>query len=99
MALLAVGDSGRAAKLYRGLHRWRDTDGGYWTGYVYPDKAVWPEEKTTWTLGAMLLAADALSGHTGASGLFTSVNLLSDPAQNSESIDHFHQLELGGSQR
>ncbi|MEX2961459.1 prenyltransferase [Microbulbifer sp. TYP-18] len=76
MALLAVGERGRAEKLYRSLHRWQDADGGYWTGYVYRDKAVWPEEKTTWTLGAMLLAADALAGLTRASGLFTGVQLL-----------------------
>lgn len=72
MALAAVGDYQRARELYRGLHRWRDSDGGYWTGYVHRDKAIWPEEKTTWTVGAMLLAADALAGLTPASGLFTS---------------------------
>jgi len=81
MALVAAGEGGRAAKLYRGLHRWQDSDGGYWTGYVYRDKAIWPEEKTTWTVGAMLLAADALAGLTPASGLFTSVRLLPEPAR------------------
>lgn len=80
MALLATGETNRAAALYRGLHRWGDEDGGYWTGYVYPDKAIWPEEKTTWTVGAMLLAADALCGLTAASKLFTAVNLLPEPA-------------------
>ena len=98
MALLAAGDRGRAAKLYRGLHRWQDKDGGYWTGYVYRDSAIWPEEKTTWTVGAMLLAADALAGLTPASALFTSVRLLSDPVQDAEGVDHLHQLELSGSQ-
>ena len=97
MALLAAGERSRALNIYRGLHRWQDTDGGYWTGYVYRDSAVWPEEKTTWTVGAMLLAADALAGLTPASGLFTSVNLL-DSSQDSERLDHFHQLELSGSQ-
>lgn len=99
MALLAAGEHSRAAKLYRSLHRWRDCDGGYWTGYVYRDQAIWPEEKTTWTVGAMLLAADALARLTPASNLFTSVKLLSDPAQNTECIDHLNQLELSGSQR
>ncbi|MFC6632079.1 prenyltransferase [Microbulbifer taiwanensis] len=98
MALVAAGERSRAAKLYRALHRWQDGDGGYWTGYVYRDKAIWPEEKTTWTVGAMLLAADALAGLTPASGLFTSVRLLSDPAQNTEGVDCLHQLELSGSQ-
>ncbi|WP_390625228.1 prenyltransferase/squalene oxidase repeat-containing protein [Microbulbifer agarilyticus] len=102
MALLAAGEMSKARALYRGLHRWQDSDGGYWTGYVYRDRAVWPEEKTTWTVGAMLLAADALAGLTPASKLFTSVNLVnsaSESAQDTESLDHLHQLELAGGQR
>ena len=98
MALLAAGEVAKAETIYRGLHRWQDTDGGYWTGYVYRDSAVWPEEKTTWTVGAMLLAADALAGLTPASTLFTRVNLL-DASQNAEGLDHLHPLELTGSQR
>lgn len=98
MALLAAGEPGKALKIYRALHRWQDRDGGYWTGYVYRDSAIWPEEKTTWTVGAMLLAADALAGLTPASALFTRVNLLDAP-QDSERFDHLHQLELSGGQR
>jgi hypothetical protein len=48
-----------------------DEDGGYWTGYNFRDKVIWPKEKTTWTAGAILLAADALIEHTGAARLFT----------------------------
>ena len=70
MALLATGDKERAAAIYNWLHQFKDNDGGYWTGYVFPDQAIWPEEKTTWTAGAILLAADALTDHTLASGLF-----------------------------
>jgi hypothetical protein len=40
----------------------RDEDGSYWTGYVYPDDARWPVERTTWTAGAVLLATAALAG-------------------------------------
>lgn len=98
MALLAAGERVKAEAIYRGLHRWQDTDGGYWTGYVYRDEAVWPEEKTTWTVGAMLLAADALAGLTPASTLFTQVNLL-DASQDAEGLDHLQPLELTGSQR
>ncbi|TLM77651.1 prenyltransferase [Microbulbifer harenosus] len=97
MALVAAGEMRKAEELYRGLHRWQDKDGGYWTGYVYRDDAIWPEEKTTWTVGAMLLAADALAGLTPASTLFTRVALL-DSAQNAERLDHRHQLELSGGQ-
>jgi len=70
MALLATGDKERAVTVYNWLHQFKDNDGGYWTGYVFPDQAIWPEEKTTWTAGAILLAADALTDHTDASRLF-----------------------------
>ncbi len=73
LALLAAGEHGRALSLFSWLHQWLDDDGGYWTGYNFRDKAIWPEEKTTWTLGAVLLAADALTEHTGAAQLFTQV--------------------------
>ena len=80
MALLAAGDSARAARLYSWLHQLKDQDGGYWTGYVFTDQAIWPEEKTTWTAGAILMAADALTQHTGAANLFTSTVLV-EPSQ------------------
>ena len=45
----------------------RSDDGGYWTGYVYPDDVHWPAEHTTFTTAAVLLADDALpTGHAGA---------------------------------
>ena len=78
LALLAAGDEPRARQLFSWLKRYREPDGSYWTGYVFPDDAVWPEERTTWTAAAVLLAADALSKTTKAASLFTSAN----PASN-----------------
>ncbi|MEM8659994.1 MAG: prenyltransferase [Pseudomonadota bacterium] len=80
MALLAAGDHARAVEVYSWLHQWRTDDGSYWTGYQLVEDLLWPDEKPTWTAGAILLAADALTGHTGASDLFTQVNLLEEPA-------------------
>ena len=57
----------------------RADDGSYWTGFVYPDDARWPVERTTWTAGAVVLAADALSGATSASGLFRDPGALPAP--------------------
>ncbi|ARU28717.1 prenyltransferase/squalene oxidase repeat-containing protein [Cellvibrio sp. PSBB006] len=71
LALLAAGDHARALHLFSWLHQFMDEDGGYWTGYNFRDKVIWPKEKTTWTAGAILLAADALIEHTGAAHLFT----------------------------
>ena len=57
----------------------RHDDGSYWTGFVYPDDAHWPVERTTWTAAAVVLAADALSGATPASGLFADPAALPAP--------------------
>jgi hypothetical protein len=70
IALVASGEREKARQLYEALHQWRDSDGGYWTGYVFRDETIWPAEKTTWTAGAVLLAADALFSLTPAHGLF-----------------------------
>ena len=71
MALVAAGEYRKAVQLFSWLHQFRDPDGAYWTGYVYPEGTLWPEEKPTWTAGAVLLAADALSMRTPAASLFT----------------------------
>lgn len=76
MALLAAGDHARAVEVYSWLHQWRTGDGSYWTGYQLVEDLLWPDEKPTWTAAAILLAADALTGHTAASKLFCSVQLL-----------------------
>jgi hypothetical protein len=76
MALLAAGDHARAVEVYSWLHQWRTSDGSYWTGYQLVEDLLWPEEKPTWTAGAILLAADALTEHTAASQLFCRVEIL-----------------------
>ncbi len=87
MALLAAGERDKAAMIYSWLHQWRDeSDGGYWTGYQYVEKIIWPEEKTAWTAGAILLAADALTDQTPASRLFLENNVLL-PAEQSQSVN------------
>jgi hypothetical protein len=61
-------------------------DGSYWTGMVYPEEATYPPlERSTYTAGAMVLAADALSRTTPASGIFRGEGLpshldLTEPA-------------------
>jgi hypothetical protein len=80
MALLAAGDHARAVELYSWLHQWRSDSGDYWTGYQFVEDVLWPEERPTWTAGAILLAADALTGHTAASRLFTAVDLVGSAA-------------------
>ena len=71
LALAAAGQPDAALEQVAAMQHLRHDDGSYWTGYVYPDDARWPVERTTWTAAAVVLAADALSGATAASGLFT----------------------------
>jgi hypothetical protein len=46
-------------------------DGAYWMGVTFPDGVIWPEERTSWTAAAVLLAHDALHQLTPASRLFS----------------------------
>ena len=70
LALWAVGESDRAVEILRWIQRLRHTDGSYWTGYVFEDDAIWPEERTTWTAGALLLAVAALGGDPATVAVF-----------------------------
>lgn len=73
LALDALGDTERAQQLFADMQHLRDSDGAYWTGYVYDDDTFWPVERTTYTAAAVILADDALAGRTPASGLFRSL--------------------------
>lgn len=70
IALVAADLRDEARTLFDTLAQWRDGDGGYWTGFVFRDNTIWPAEKTTWTAGAVLIAADTLYGYTPAHSLF-----------------------------
>jgi hypothetical protein len=62
LALWAMGESDRALQILKWVQHLRAEDGLYWTGYVFEDDAIWPEELTTWTAGSLLLAVAALGG-------------------------------------
>ena len=62
LTLASVGDGERATTLLREMQHLRVEDGSYWTGYVFEDDAIWPEERSSWTAAAVVLAADALVG-------------------------------------
>jgi hypothetical protein len=70
LALVVAGQRDAALEQVAAMQHLRHDDGSYWTGLVYADDARWPVERTTWTAAAVVLAADALAGATGASGLF-----------------------------
>ena len=71
LALAAAGLRDAALEQLAAMQHLRHDDGSYWTGFVYPDDARWPVERTTWTAAAVVLAADALAGAGPAAALFT----------------------------
>ena len=75
LALCALGEFDRAAELFASMQHLRDDDGSYWTGYVFPDDARWPEQRTTWTAAAVLLASAFLSGDPATSAVFGGAEL------------------------
>lgn len=75
MALDTIGESGRAREQFTAMQHLREADGSYWTGLVFADGKRWPEERTTWTGAAMILAADALSRTTAGNGIFRGEDL------------------------
>ncbi len=79
LALDALGDRERAERLFVDAQRLRNDDGGYWTGYVYPDDVHWPAEHTTFTTAAVLLAHDALASRTPGADLVRGAGLVPDP--------------------
>ncbi len=86
LTLDALGLDDAAVELLSWVQALRNEDGSYWTGMVYPEEASYPPlERSSYTAGAMVLAADALSRTTPASGLFRGEGLpshldLTEPA-------------------
>ena len=70
MACVAADKHAQAAQLLEWLQPHQVEDGSWWTGYVYTDKVYWPDERPTWTAGAVLLAADAVYRLTPAHKIF-----------------------------
>ncbi len=66
-----VGRHDRAVNLVTQIAHLRHDDGSVHTGIVYPDEVTFPHrERSTYSAAALVLAVDALSRATPASGLF-----------------------------
>jgi hypothetical protein len=70
LTLAAIEDFSRAKMVFSWLSDKRFPDGSFWMGVTFPDGIIWPEEKTSWTAAAVLLALDALNEITPAGKLF-----------------------------
>lgn len=71
MACTAADLRDEGERLFQDLSRFQVEDGSWWTGYVFTDDVMWPDERPTWTAGAILLASDTLYGLTDAATIFT----------------------------
>ena len=71
MALLSIGERGRAEELFHLQTEYTAPDGGFWMGWQYEMELHWPRERPSWTQAAVILAADALYGDSPASRVLT----------------------------
>ncbi|SED25054.1 hypothetical protein SAMN04489844_4015 [Nocardioides exalbidus] len=81
LALEAIGDRERAARLLEDMQHLRTAEGSYWTGYVVPDDVNWPGEQTTYTAAAVILAVDALTDGTPGADIMRGTTLVPDFAE------------------
>jgi hypothetical protein len=70
LALSAIDDYTRAKAVFSWLADKKYPDDTYWMGVTYPDAIIWPDEKSSWTAAAVVLAWDALSAETPAGKIF-----------------------------
>tara|TARA_A100001035_G_scaffold39263_1_gene26727 strand:- start:76 stop:600 length:525 start_codon:yes stop_codon:yes gene_type:complete len=70
LALTKIGLKNEAEKILQDTFNLIDDDGLLWTGYVFKDKKFWPIEKPSWTMGAAILAGNALNKFSPSSDFF-----------------------------
>ena len=70
LALNKIGLKNEAEKILQDTFNLIDDDGLLWTGYVFKDKKFWPIEKPSWTMGAAILAGNAINKFSPSSDFF-----------------------------
>ena len=71
IALTSIDEYDRAEVVFNWIKDKKYDDGSYWMGVTFPDAIIWPEDKTTWTAAAVIIAYDALNILTPAYNLFS----------------------------
>ena len=71
LTLAAVDAFEEAERVFSWIMDKKYADGSYWMGVTFPDRIIWPDEKTTWTAAAVILAYDALRRLTPGARLFS----------------------------
>jgi GH15 family glucan-1,4-alpha-glucosidase len=71
MALEIIGEADEARRMLEWTRHLRGDDGSYWTGSVRPDELHFPpDERSTYTAAAVVLANDLLYGTGPSAGFF-----------------------------
>ena len=65
IALIKSGEVEAAHKIFSDIIKFKNKDGIFPTGYQYKLDILWPEENSTWTNAAVIMAADCLFDLTG----------------------------------
>jgi hypothetical protein len=73
LALEACGKRAAALDLLESVQRQRHSDGSYWTGWQFVNENHFPNDRSSWTSAAVILATDALHGFSGGAGIFRDV--------------------------
>ncbi|MEA2452070.1 MAG: hypothetical protein QOG04_780 [Actinomycetota bacterium] len=74
IALHVNGMQDRARTLFEWVQYQRDADGSYWTGATFPDGRHFPNERSTWSAAAIVLANDVLTERGPIAELFATVS-------------------------
>ena len=61
LLLLVLGDIETAKKIFNNILQFKNDNGIFPTGYQYKMDIFWPEENSTWTNAAVIIAAHALA--------------------------------------
>jgi hypothetical protein len=78
ITLEAIGDADGALDLLDQIQLLRDPSGAYWTGWQYVTKRHYPDEQSSYTAAAIVLAADTMCAATPGSSIFRDIG--ADPA-------------------
>ena len=79
LAYLGLGQRDRATELFTDIQRFRQDNGSYFTGVVFPQDISFPDaECSTYSAAAVILTADALTGSSSAAPLFVDHEFLPD---------------------
>jgi len=83
LSLEACGRRADALELLQSVQSQRHCDGSYWTGWQFVNGKHFPNERSSWTAAAVILATDALHGFSRGAGIFRDVPSAGSAINNS----------------